>query len=207
MPQRESDPSNTTSPSREAEAGNTTGTGGGAPSAFRFEGNADGSTGRSGQGQAQSKRQRATGKIARESGKQFKALQTKSAEKVRQFAETGKGRVDENLDAVIELADRGAQTIEERYGEEYGRYARKAADYVTSFAGNIRNKNVDDLLEDSRTFVRQNGLTAVLGAVLAGFVATRIVRAGLDEDTGEEIQTTAAPVAINSSTTFEGVKA
>jgi hypothetical protein len=198
MPQRESDPTNTTSPPREAEARDAT-------SAFRFEGG--GSAGASGQRDAGSRRQRATGRIARESGKQFKVLQSKSVEKVRQLAETGKGRVDENLDAVIELADRGAQTIEERYGEEYGRYARQAADYVTGFAGNIRNKSVDDLLEDSRSFVRQNGLAAVLGAVLAGFVATRIVRAGLDEDTDEDIRTTAAPVAINSSTTFEGVKA
>ena len=124
---------------------------------------------------------RATDRVVRTAGKQARWLKSQAATKARQFAETGKGRVDEHLDGITELATRGAATIEERYGPEYGRYARQAADFVTQYAGGLREKNIDELIDDSRSFVRKNSVAVVAGAALVGFAVARVVQAGLAE--------------------------
>lgn len=200
MPRTESDPDIATAPPRDRDDAAQTGSTD-EPSAFRFEDPADSgaSTRRSANARSRGERTRATDKLVRQSGKQFRMVQAKSAEKVRQFAEAGKGRIDEKLDTVVDLLAGGADAIDERYGPQYGRYAHQAADFASSLAGNIRGKSVDDLLEDSRAFVRRNPLATVAGAALAGFVMTRVIRAGLDDEDSASV-----PVAINGSTTYEG---
>lgn len=203
MPRTESDLDNATPSPRDGEDAAQAGSGGQEPGAFRFPdpGDSGASSRRTGRGNSRRARPRATEMLVRQSGKQFRMVQAKSAEKIRQLAEGGKGRIDENLDTVIDLVDSGARAIDERYGPPYGKYARQAADLVSSFAGNIRSKSVEDLVEDSRAFVRHNPVATVVGATLAGFVMTRVIRAGLDDDEGASI-----PVAISGSTTYEGAR-
>ena len=47
-----------------------------------------------------------------------------------------------------------ADGIEERLGAEYGDYARRAAGAIEDVANNIAAKDPDELIDDTRNFVR-----------------------------------------------------
>jgi hypothetical protein len=57
---------------------------------------------------------------------------------------------------------------------------------VSSFTGRIREKSVEDLLEDGRSIVRSSPGIAIAAAAVAGFALMRVVRTGLDEIRGSE---------------------
>ena len=130
---------------------------------------------------------------------QIQSLKGQATDKAREYADQGKERATTALDNFSEVVQDAARSVDERLGSEYGQYAHRAADAVTQLAEGLRGKSVDDLLEDSRAFVRRNPLATVAGAALAGFVMTRVIRAGLDDEDSASV-----PVAINGSTTYEG---
>ena len=49
-----------------------------------------------------------------------------------------------------------ADGIEERLGAEYGDYARRAASAIESTANSLASKDPDELIEDTRNFVRNS---------------------------------------------------
>ena len=69
--------------------------------------------------------------------------------------------------------------IDERLGEEYGDYARRAAGAIENVANKIAAKDPDELIEDTRNFVRNSPGIALAGAAVVGFVVARLVKSGL----------------------------
>ena len=55
-----------------------------------------------------------------------------------------------------------------------------AADAVDGFAGQVDAKDVDDIVEDARQFVRKSPAVAIGAAAAIGFILARIVRSGRD---------------------------
>ncbi len=96
----------------------------------------------------------------------------------RDAASSGKDKATSALSEVSEMVGSVAGTLDEKVGPQYGNYARKAADAVSGLADTLKSKEIDDLLEDARTFVRQRPAVAIGAAAALGFVLTRIVRAG-----------------------------
>jgi ElaB/YqjD/DUF883 family membrane-anchored ribosome-binding protein len=96
----------------------------------------------------------------------------------RDAASSGKDKATSALSEVSEMVGSVAGTLDEKVGPQYGDYARKAADAVSGLADTLKSKEIDDLLEDARTFVRQRPAVAIGAAAALGFVLTRIVRAG-----------------------------
>ena len=79
--------------------------------------------------------------------------------------------------------------IDERLGEEYGEYARKAAGAIDRAAVSLGNKDPDELIDDTREFVRKSPGVALAGAAMVGFVLARLVKSGLapeDRDSGKD---------------------
>ena len=70
--------------------------------------------------------------------------------------------------------------IDDRLGEEYGEYARRAAGAIEKAANSIAAKDPDELIEDTRKFVRNSPGVALAGAAVVGFVVARLVKTGLD---------------------------
>jgi ElaB/YqjD/DUF883 family membrane-anchored ribosome-binding protein len=80
-----------------------------------------------------------------------------------------------------------ADGIDERLGEDYGNYARRAAGAIENAANTIAEKNPDELIEDTRNFVRNSPGIALAGAAVVGFVVARLVKSGLaSNDDGED---------------------
>ena len=106
---------------------------------------------------------------------------TDATEAARTAASEGKARASEALGTVTKVAENAANLIEDKVGPTYGAYARKAATGVSDFAGAIENKDIDELVDDARDFVRKSPLIAIGAAVAIGFALTRIARIGSDD--------------------------
>jgi ElaB/YqjD/DUF883 family membrane-anchored ribosome-binding protein len=111
-------------------------------------------------------------------------LRGQAAERVRGFADEGKGRVTGMLEEVSEVINDAARSVDERLGGEYGDYAHRAADAVAGFATRIKDKSVDDIVDDTRDFVRKSPAIAIGLAAVAGFALVRVIKTGLDDARG-----------------------
>lgn len=106
---------------------------------------------------------------------------TKDAgDKARAYAEDGKARAGGALDELARLMTEAAGTVDEKLGEQYGQYARGAADSVSGFSDSLKAKNLDDLIEDARGFVKKSPAIAIGTAAALGFVLVRLIKAGID---------------------------
>jgi len=115
---------------------------------------------------------------------QVSNLRGTATDRLRGFADGGKGRATGLLDEVSEVIKDAAKSVDERLGEDYGRYAHQAADALSGFSGRIREKSVDDILDDTRDFVRKSPAVAIGIAAVAGFALIRVIKTGLDDVRG-----------------------
>jgi ElaB/YqjD/DUF883 family membrane-anchored ribosome-binding protein len=106
-------------------------------------------------------------------------LTSQAGEKARGFVTQGLERTSEALANVSKMVGDTAAGIEERLGPEYGDYARRAAGAIENVANTIAEKDPDELIEDTRTFVRNSPGIALAGAAVVGFVLARLVKSGL----------------------------
>ena len=115
-------------------------------------------------------------KVREEAGK----LAGQAGDKARAFADTGKEKATGALDGFSELMRDAAGSVDDKLGEQYGQYARSAADQLSGFAESLRGKQVDDLIDDAREFVKKSPAVAVGIAAGVGFVLARLLKSGLD---------------------------
>ncbi len=105
---------------------------------------------------------------------------TEAADRARAFAGEGKERATGALDEVAKMFEGAAGDVDERLGEEYGKYARSAAQGISNFAESLRGKEVDDLVSDATNFVKKSPVIAVGAAAAIGFVLARLIKSGID---------------------------
>jgi hypothetical protein len=152
--------------------GSLTTTGGGSGSGLSSgSGSSGGGSSSSGGGAAE--------KLAGQVRDQVYGLREQATEKARQLADTGKGQVTSTLNNITEIVNEAARAVDERFGEQYGQYAHRAAGAVSSLAQNIDGKSLEDLVDDTRSAVRKSPAIALGTAALLGFVLMRVVKAGL----------------------------
>lgn len=113
-------------------------------------------------------------------------LSSQAADKTRGLVGQGLERSAEALANVGKLVGDTADGLDERLGPEYGDYARKAATAIENAANSIASKDADELIDDTREFVRQSPGIALAGAAIVGFAVARLIKSGLarEEDEG-----------------------
>ena len=109
-------------------------------------------------------------------------LTNEATDRARGLVGQGLEHSAEALSNVSRLVGDTADGLDERLGEEYGDYARKAASAIENTANNLASKNPDELIEDTRNFVRNSPGLAVAGAAIVGFVVARLIKSGLNRD-------------------------
>ena len=109
-------------------------------------------------------------------------LSTEAGDRARGLVTQGLERSADALSNVSRLVGDTADGIEERLGAEYGDYARRAASAIESTANSLASKDPDELIEDTRNFVRNSPGLAIAGAAIVGFVVARLVKTGLSSD-------------------------
>lgn len=107
-------------------------------------------------------------------------LKQRATDKAQALADQGKTVATDRLDDLSRMIDDAASQVDEKLGEDYGRYARNAAGSVAEFAERLRDKDVEDLVEDTREFVRKSPMVAIGAAAALGFVLARLVKSGLE---------------------------
>jgi hypothetical protein len=113
-------------------------------------------------------------------------ISSQAGDRARGLVSQGLERTAETLANVSKMVGDTVPGIEERLGPEYGDYARRAAGAIENVANNIAEKNADELIDDTRTFVRNSPGVALAGAAVVGFVIARLVKSGLGSERGDE---------------------
>jgi len=113
-------------------------------------------------------------------------LSSQAGERARSFVTQGLERTSEALANVSKMIGDTAGGIDERLGEEYGDYARRAAGSIENVANQIASKDPDELIEDTRNFVRNSPGVALAGAAVVGFVVARLFKTGLSRDEDDD---------------------
>jgi len=113
-------------------------------------------------------------------------LSNQAGEKARGLVSQGLERSAEALANVSKLVGDTAPGLEDRLGSEYGDYARRAASTIENTANAIASKDPDELIEDTRNFVRNSPGLALAGAAVIGFVVARLFKTGLARDNDED---------------------
>jgi ElaB/YqjD/DUF883 family membrane-anchored ribosome-binding protein len=127
------------------------------------------------------KRDRVLEKVREGRGK----LAGQAADKTRGLVGQGLERGSEALANVSKLVGDTAAGLDERLGEEYGDYARRAAGAIEDVANNLASKDADELIDDTRNFVRKSPGVALAGAAIVGFALARLVKSGFDDARGQ----------------------
>jgi hypothetical protein len=109
---------------------------------------------------------------------QFASFKSQASDKARDYAGQGVTRATDALDEAARFLEDTARSVEEKIGPQYGRYGFSAAESVSGFADQLRGKDVDELIEDVRSFVRKSPAVAIGAAVGLGFVLARLAKAG-----------------------------
>jgi ElaB/YqjD/DUF883 family membrane-anchored ribosome-binding protein len=107
-------------------------------------------------------------------------LTKEAGDKARSYAEDGKARAGGVLDELSKMMSEAAGTVDEKVGAQYGQYARSAADAVSGFSDSIKSKDIDELIDDARAFVKKSPAIAIGTAAVLGFVLVRLIKSGLD---------------------------
>ena len=106
-------------------------------------------------------------------------LAGQAGEKARGLVTQSLERTSEALANVSRMVGDTASGIDERLGSEYGDYARRASGAIENVANSIAEKDPDELIDDTRNFVRNSPGIALAGAAVVGFVVARLLKTGL----------------------------
>ncbi len=107
-------------------------------------------------------------------------FQQQAVDKIQALAGDGKAKASSALDQVAQLLNDAAGQVDEKLGNQYGQYARSAADTVTSLSSSIKDKDVEELLDDARAFVTKSPAVAIGIAAALGFALARVVQSGVE---------------------------
>lgn len=104
-------------------------------------------------------------------------LRTQATDKLRGFADTGKEQVANSLDGLVTAAREIADKLQDGQFGPIGGYATTAADTLEGWVHSVRDKSVDELVDDGRELVRTQPAIAIGAAVAVGFALSRFLKA------------------------------
>lgn len=114
------------------------------------------------------------GAAAGEWSEQAGVLAQQARERGIELARQGKDRTSDAIAVVGRTIADTAPVIDEKLGVAYGDYARAAATSLESTAQKLADKDLADLGEDVRDFVRKSPATALGIAAVTGFLVARL---------------------------------
>ena len=109
-------------------------------------------------------------------------LTSQAGEKARGLADMGKERASGALDQLAQMLTDAAGQVDGKLGAQYGQYARTAAEQVQGFSSAVKDKDMDELVDQARELVRKSPAIAIGAAAAVGFVLARLIQSGLDAD-------------------------
>lgn len=103
-------------------------------------------------------------------------------EKAAELARDGKSKASEAISGLGQIVADTAPTIDEKLGAKYGDYARTAARTMQESAAKLEAKDLGELGNDAKEFVKKSPGLAVGIAAVAGFFFARLFRGSSNND-------------------------
>ncbi|WP_420382594.1 hypothetical protein [Novosphingobium sp.] len=110
----------------------------------------------------------------KKAAEQASALASQSRDMGLDLARQGKDKTSDAIVAVSRAISDTAPVIDEKLGVTYGNYARSAAGALENSADRLANKDLTELGDDVKAFVRTSPATALGIAAVTGFLLARI---------------------------------
>ena len=105
-----------------------------------------------------------------------KAMGEQAKERAAQLAKDGKSRASDGLASLGKTVSGTARTIDDKLGKQYGDYARSAARTMQEASAKLDAKDLGELGEDARKFIKESPGAAIGIAAVAGFFIARMFR-------------------------------
>lgn len=103
-------------------------------------------------------------------------------DKATELAREGKTKASEAISGLGQIVADSAPTIDEKLGAKYGDYARTAARTMQESAAKLEAKDLGELGNDAKEFVKKSPGLAVGLAAVAGFFFARMFRGSSNSD-------------------------
>jgi hypothetical protein len=107
-----------------------------------------------------------------------------------------KDRATDGLNVIAQTVRQTTEQLRNEQHDAVARYVDRAADQIERFATHLRDRSVDELLQDARELARRQPALVIGGGFAVGLLAARFLkssqRAGRDHEQG-------APPAYQSS--------
>lgn len=121
-------------------------------------------------------------KLASEKAAQLKSDASRMTEdagaRAKVMARDGKDKAAGAIASFAQYIEDNASGVDDRLGDQYGDYARSAAASIASLAATVEKQDVDELVDNTREFVRKSPAIAIGGAAVVGFIMARMLRGG-----------------------------
>lgn len=173
----------------------------GRTSAGGTAGSTGGSTGSGGSGGKSSGVSKAADTIVSQLKDQVSSLRSTAGDRARTYAVDGKRQATDLLGKLADVIQDASSSVETRLGSQYSGFGTRAVDQVNSLARTLDEREIDDLLDDARAFVRRSPAVALGAAALVGFAVARVVRAGVEDLTHANSGGTGATGATGAMST------
>ena len=105
-----------------------------------------------------------------------KAMGEQAKHRAAQLAKDGKTRASDGLASLGKTVSGSARTIDDKLGKQYGDYARTAARTMQEASAKLDAKDLGELGEDARKFIKESPGAAIGIAAVAGFFIARMFR-------------------------------
>ena len=133
--------------------------------------------GREAQEKANAYREKASATSSEMAG-EAKVKGQQAKDRAFEMANEGKAKASTAISGLSKMVNDNAPVIDEKVGPKYGDYARSAAKSIQDAADWVEKKDLVELGEDAKEFVRKSPGLAVGLAAVAGFMLARMFRGG-----------------------------
>lgn len=113
---------------------------------------------------------------AGEIGEEVTKLAGQAGERAKDIANQGKHKAAVGLESLAQAIDDSAGSVDDKLGKQYGDFARSAASTIAGLGGKLDQKDLDELVEATRDFVKKSPAVAIGSAAVVGFMLARLLR-------------------------------
>jgi hypothetical protein len=119
--------------------------------------------------------------LAQQARQQAGELATRGTEQVKSQLANQKHEASQRMVPVQSALRESAQQLRKQGQGSVAQYADKTADQLERFSGYLRETEVDEIVDEARTFARRRPAVFLGGAVALGFLATRFLKSTSQE--------------------------
>ncbi|MFC3441405.1 hypothetical protein ACFOKF_09410 [Sphingobium rhizovicinum] len=108
-------------------------------------------------------------------------IKEQAGKTAKSAAGAAKDKTGTAMQSLAKLISDTAGTVDAKLGPQYGDYARQAAQQVAGAADTLESKDVDQLMDEARDFVRKSPAVAIGAAAVVGYVLMRLAKGSDDK--------------------------